>query len=799
MKGISCVLCVLLLAVCTAHGQRSDLSSARVVVEGIVTDSLSDRPIERVTVRVVGSGMSTITNPEGRYRLLLTPGAWELHFTHVAFEKKSETVALIRDDVTLDVALIRAIHELPGATVYSRAYDPAQRIIIEAIARKKDILNRLADYQYDAYTKFVVEDLAKEEAEAIFLIAESQTTAYWERPNKYKEVITARRQSGNIDADNNLVTVGQILNFNANRIEIGQYSLVTPTATDALSNYNYYLIDTVHLDGRPVFRLEVEPQSGAKPLFVGTIDIADSTFDVVAVDVGVNDAVRLPFIDSLRYSQHFAHFRNEFWMPVEIRLTGQVHLGMKLPEIPQHMGFAQSASLYSYSFEQGHRKGLFDEYVIEVLPDADKVDSVAWAGRQTIPLTAVEIEGYRRIDSIEALPPSLRKRLLRAAAASVFLATFGYPDIFHFNRAEGYYLGLGGRFDQFSPNLSLRLKAGYSFDREKMQHEYGAAYRIDHNRRLWIGGLWRDDVVKRPTIITEQNYNPTFTALGWKIDPFDYYHEKGVQFSVRSKLINFVDATLGYLDVRQTSAPIANDHSIFRELDPAIRDNPSIADGRLRALSGSVTYDSRPMMRNKGRDIRFNEVSFTRFTVGIETASPDLIDNDFDYRRYFAQLYRRQRTASIGVTTINAYGGLSEGDLPPQRYFTIDHGNGILFGNGEFSTLNENNFAGNRAAMVYVNHDFDRLLFRRSGLPLVKDIPFTLQVFGGAFWTDFHNHTAHAGDEFVNTTRGPYTELGFGLGNMTPFLAPFNFGLFFTWQGSTYDTNNFAWTLGFAF
>ena len=84
--------------------------------------------------------------------------------------------------------------------------------------------------------------------------------------------------------------------------------MVTPTATDALDSYNYYLIDTVEVDGRRVFVLEVEAKSQVQPLFEGTIHIADSTFDVVAVDVGFNKGFRLGILQNPRYSQRFAEF-----------------------------------------------------------------------------------------------------------------------------------------------------------------------------------------------------------------------------------------------------------------------------------------------------------------------------------------------------------------------------------------------------------------------------------------------------------------------------------------------------------
>ena len=42
----------------------------------------------------------------------------------------------------------------------------------------------------------------------------------------------------------------------------------------------------------------------------------------------------------------------------------------------------------------------------------------------------------------------------------------------------------------------------------------------------------------------------------------------------------------------------------------------------------------------------------------------------------------------------------------------------------------------------------------------------------------------------------PYREVGFSLGNLTPFFSPFNFTAQFSWQLSAYPTNKFRFGLG---
>ena len=107
-----------------------------------------------------------------------------------------------------------------------------------------------------------------------------------------------------------------------------------------------------------------------------------------------------------------------------------------------------------------------------------------------------------------------------------------------------------------------------------------------------------------------------------------------------------------------------------------------------------------------------------------------------------------------------------------------------------------------------MRHDFDRLLFAKSGIPVIRSLPCTFSVHGGVFWTEFVGQPAQGALRFdllapdgerlrafpgpyLLEARTPYSELGFGLGNLTPFVSPFNFAARFTWQLSNYATSRF--------
>ena len=228
----------------------------------------------------------------------------------------------------------------------------------------------------------------------------------------------------------------------------------------------------------------------------------------------------------------------------------------------------------------------------------------------------------------------------------------------------------------------MRLKLGRSLDLDKWQYQFGGSYRLSESHRLWVGGALRNEIVWRPTVVGLRT-NTTSRALLWKSDPFDYYRTKGGSFFVSGRVANFTTLRVQYNDQRQFAVDAVNDYSVFVK-NKVSRPNPPIVNGTMRSVSASLTFDSRKLLKRKGRDYRLFTWPYTRITLGAEVASPSLFNNDFDFARYSLRVHREQRTFGLGLTTIGAYAGVSTGDLPPQRYFTIDYGNEIVFEQGGF-------------------------------------------------------------------------------------------------------------------
>ena len=320
-----------------AFGIGSSNGALAAAISGQIFDRETGEALPFATVQVIGTGKSTSANNDGRYRIVCNAGQQILKVSHIGYYSTIDTVEVTDKGAVRDIRLLKSIIVGQTQVVYDRQYDRAQEIIIEAIARKKEILERLGDYRYNSYTKMVIRDLGKEDSTKIMVITETQAQSFWERPDKYKEIIIARKQSANLAAADNLVSIGELLNFNKNRLDIGSYSVVSPVADDALGYYNYYLLDSTSIDNHKVYKLEAEPKNQADALVAGYVFIADSTFDVVDVDLGFNEGVRMPFVKNLHYRQRVAQFENQYWMPIELRFTADVEI--KFPGVPDKIGF----------------------------------------------------------------------------------------------------------------------------------------------------------------------------------------------------------------------------------------------------------------------------------------------------------------------------------------------------------------------------------------------------------------------------------------------------------------------------
>ncbi|HTX17740.1 MAG TPA: DUF5686 family protein [Bacteroidota bacterium] len=773
------VLCSLLgLIVLPSRDVAQDLMT----VSGIVVDASSDRPLPAATVRVDGpSNKGTICNDAGKFQISLPSGKYNLIVSFLGY--RSDTLRVSEDAFRgLRCALQPEAIRMPEVIVTDE--DPAVEIIRRAIESKPKWLGALKTFQCEAYSR-----LTMNLDTSIAAITESYLTLYWRTNDSLREVVHQRRQTRNLAMGEIVDRIGQVTNFNDDTIPIGGYKFVGPTAPDAFSFYTYRLLRTRSMDGMDVYDIEVTPKTRIRPLFRGTISIAERSYAVIAVDFEPNEAYAIPFLRniSFHYLQQFRLYENRFWMPADYRVHGKADVSLAGFSLLK-FSFAKYVVMSDYRINPGFPDSVLKLPRLTVAPGAAVFDSTYWAQHPLLPLDSAEQEAYKSLDSNATLEKQMRERTKSLQRIGAGLTGLSYADL-RFNRVEGLFLG--GKFDvdTVTKSLAARGGLGYSFSDRRWKYSAGATVYVDSGRVLGVGGDYYRRLDNRPDEGYYDDLQIFIGSLFSKDDYRDYFLSRGWHgFLEGNFLRNYgapgLQTRIGYTDERETSLRNITEFSLL-DRDRTYRLNPPAADGTLRSVTMDAEFGSTS-------DYLFRNPYFTAHT-SLEYSSKSFLKSDFGFARAYGAFKLKFPTIDLNTffnptMSITFNGGILTGDRLPQRLFSLESSylGSAWFGGLRAARVKE--FSGDRFYLISVEHNFRRLPFLASGIPYLYNSNLEIIVFGSVAQS-WLTPSALAAPPVFNTTHGLYYEGGLSISRI---LELFRFDV--TYRGVA--PRGFALTLG---
>lgn len=741
-------------------------------ISGTVADDETGAPLPGVTFRVLNTARGTVSGGDGAFRISLPEGEYGLAITSVGYLPDTLSVVLMAD-IRRSIRLKPSPVHMPEILVI--AEDPGIDIIRKAIAHKRKWMDLLRSYEFDAYTKQVLR-----RDTAVASITESYTHGYWRKDDGVREVIRQRRQTENVQAARNFAAVGQILNFNEDEIHLAGYTFVGPTAPDALDNYDYRLERTYESKGVRIFELQMTPKSTVKPLFEGSVSIADSTYAVMRVDVKPNSAFRFPFVNELNvhYQQRFSLFNDHFWMPVDISIAALVSLGIPGISFPR-FNLEQRSVLYEYTINSTFPDSVFDLRRVTVDSSAAVFDSTFWKRNQVLPLTTVEQTAYRTLDSTQTLEKQFRPSGALSVLDRLQQSPLKYLNV-RFNRVEGLFLG--GQITEDSlltPHTTITAEAGYGISDHRWKWETNVEQRLFLRPSLSIGaGVYRS-LAHRPDADFYGDFDITIGSLFDKNDYRDYYQAYGWRGYITAQPFRWFSAKLTYQSEEEKSISNTTDFSFFSR-DSRYRVNPPIQNGMLRSVTASL--ELRDFLRRgfiSGTIVRPNEL----ISVQIEHSNRS-VGSDFDFTRYSFELSFQQPTFLTALLfaprlSVRITGGIVDGTSLPQRLSDLES---RYSGTAPFGVLRAGRvkeFSGDRYLCVLAEHNFRSLPFHWLGISSLEKAGIELILTGGIARTWVSSAARNQLPFAVSTTDGWYKEAGFGISGIVGLLRA-----------------DFAWRLG---
>lgn len=328
-----------MLAVAGLYSYGAD----RIVIKGIIRDSLTTEGLPYASVSLDGARTGTVADGRGIFELVVRPE--DRYFTAACQGYKSKKVPLVKSSLNLyDVYLSPQSEELKEVVVKKGKYSKRNNPAVEFADRLRKSAwltdpKRNDYYSYDAYRRMTVGigDFNTDSTSALirrfpFLAEHTDTseingkhvlnlsieekatgTIYRKDPESTKEIIRGRRSRGvdeMMDTRNIQTVLDDVLrevDLYQSDVKLLKNSFVSPLSAIAPDFYRFYLVDTTEIRGIDCTVLAFYPRNKSSNGFSGHVyvETGDSTMFIHRIEMHVADEINLNFIRSMILTQDF--------------------------------------------------------------------------------------------------------------------------------------------------------------------------------------------------------------------------------------------------------------------------------------------------------------------------------------------------------------------------------------------------------------------------------------------------------------------------------------------------------------
>ena len=701
------------------------------LVRGTVTDAATGQPLPAATVQLAGTYRGTIANDEGEYSLKVQQLPATLKVTYIGYVSQDRVLTAPAERVDFVLTPVPFLFD----PIVVTAETSAEGIMRQVIRRKQAWRPSLASYQAQAYARRVLEN-----EEGIVMIGELASEIYWEREQGLREVVKSRRVTRNLDSHEEYTSALEgFTNFYDDDIPFISHTLIGPTHPDALKHYHFRLTGQRYLDDKVVFDISVEPKNKLQAAFVGRVAVLDEDFALLEVELAPSrattaSAIPLPLIEHMdfAYQQQFRGFAGGVWLPVDLRASMAIKIGMVGLHFPA-IKYNVVTRLSDYQVNVDMPDSLYaSEEVLRVDSLAVAQDSSFARLADKVPLSAREQAAYATIDStmqferafrptgflarflveeeavqVKGETEQVKEETEERAESSRWLGQIGLKPVLRYDRVGGAHLGLEGNRSLFG-GLEAGGSTGYNVGLERWSYRGRVGWQRSAGKVALEYGS--GPVPRTPSDSYPLLLNSGQSLLGLD-DYFDYYWNERLRARVHLSLPGQVGLAMGFNHEVHSSLRETTAFSLLnRNWRP--RPNPAIEEGRLRSVEAGLEWG--------GPYQPFGMTANRRVEVGVEHSSGGL-GSDFSFTRlrlaldgHFKTFLKRRFTPN--ALDVRLVAGYSIGDVPVQRFGSLEASMGFFSPFGAFRTVRGHPYEGEHYAALYWEHNFKTTPFELLGL-----------------------------------------------------------------------------------
>lgn len=800
MKRILYIALALLFSTLYAQAQQT-------VVKGRVTDGATGEAIPFVSVLFLGTSTGTTTDFDGYYTLKTTEKVDSIRASFLGFnvEKravKSGTTQTINFQMVETATEVEEVVIRPGE-------NPAHKIIKQAQElRPKNEYTSLEAYQYESFTKvqLAIDNLSEKFKNRKMMkpimplfdtvahlsdngkpvlpvfISESLSDYYkLKNPTRTREYIKATKIVGVGVTDGSLTSqiIGssfQQYNFYANWVYILDKNFVSPISNAALGYYVFTLRDTVKIDGKDCYEIQVNPKRAGDLAFKGKIWIQDSTFALKRLILEIGKSANLNFVDKLKIQQELEQTDAGPWLPSKTRVL------LNIQEISKNSpGMVALFYTSNKDFVVNQPKPVkFYDTPLEVAEDATQFDKEFWDSSRHEKISQSEKRVYQMVDTLRNLPA------VKTWIEYVDIIINGYKEvgkvdigpyalIYGYNNLEGNRFRLGFKTNEyFSRKWTLRGYLAYG----TLDGRFKYQARVDRilSRKHWttLTLSYKDDVEQIG--VTDQDYATSNLFNQLSLFQADQLN-RTIDYKARIGR-EFRKGITGWLTTRNKSyifTPIRdfNFAYITNTEDP---NNPAIANS---FINTSVTAKIRVAMKElfiiDGNDrVSIGNGFAPQLEVSYTRGLKNVLDGGFNYDKIDFSLRQYVVFGTLGQGDYILTAGKVFGALPYPLLFVQRGNEAFVSSRNAYNLMNFFEFVTDQYVALNYEHHFDGLFTNRT--PLIKKWKLRLFATGKGVWGSVTKEnlallpeTDAAGrpvSGFGEINREPYIEVGYGVENI---------------------------------
>jgi hypothetical protein len=786
-------------------------TQAQTKVSGKVIDGETGEALPFVNVVFTGTRIGMVTDFDGFYSLTTTESVDSITVSYIGYEKVIKPV--IKGTQTINFSLFSTAGLLEEAVIRP-GVNPAEYIIRAAQKNKKDYnIDKLESYEYSSYNRVqlaidnisdkfkkrkvfkamesmfdTISSLSVDSAIPVVpvFVSEAISDYYFKKlPRRTKEVIHATQVKGVGVSDDSYISqvlgsTWQQYNFNQNNLYILDKDFISPISNLSWAYYVFTLMDSMIIDGKKTYMIQVNPKNKRDLVFTGTIWITDETFALKQLSLEITKDANLNFIEKLKIQQEMEEVEPGIYLPRKTRVL------IDISEITANtvgmIGLYYNANK-NFAVNTNRDLKFYEEKII-IDDEAHQYKDNFWDTARFEKLDQSDLKIFKMVDSLRNQP------VIKTYVDLVDLAIDGYKKyekieygpyayLAGWNNLEGFRTRMGFRTtpDLFKSTL-IQGYGAYGF--KDKQWKYGG--KVEHviSRKKWtkVGVMTKKDV--ELIGLTDKDYGTSvlfdnFSTLGSsqlnRATEYNLYGEseflKGYVQSISLQHKQYEFENYGTFYFKHYTNP---------ELVPSSPMSSSFKNT-------SITLEGRLSRKELFIIRRYERVGLGNYKAPVVTLSyskgfKGILDGSFDYHKASIHVWQFNSLGNLGTFEYNIRIGKTFGTLPYPLLDVIRGNQSYFSSKGAYNMLRFYEFVTDQYISFHYEHQFNGIVFNR--MPLIKKLKWREFVnVKGVFGTisDANYNLIPKVDEFGKAVTPigkfgsvPYMEFGYGIENIFKFL-----------------------------